>query len=345
LHAGKLERQAQFLKAVTTSIGDWLTVSAPDGRLIYAKPAFAEAVGLGSDGVTGRVWSDVVKTAAIESTEEGLIDFLDEDGQFVEVNGERRAIALSTSALSTVNGVVDGIVRVARDCTESVAQRQGRLRALVQTVDAFVHAVERRDPFLLGHTRRLRRHAIAVGRKLGLTGEELASLALAASLSQIGKIFVPDHILTMEGRHGPEERELIRRHILHAIAILERIDFVAPIVDIIAQMHERLDGGGYPHGLAGEAIGMAARILGVADVFCARTAPRSYRARMSVGKTLRHLASNGQRYDLNVVAALADVVGELDDIDDAKSIERSFIDASIWREDRAAAVHGCDGLG
>ena len=335
--AERIDRQRQFLQSITKSIRDWLTVDSPDGQLIYANPAFEAAAGSLEGPVIGKTWDDFVR----ESHDEELLqdDLIQLTGagsfDFVEIGGSRRIISSHVSNLTSEDGSVHGMVRVVRDHTALIAEQQRRQLSVTQTVDAFIHAIELRDPFLLGHTERLRTHAIAIGRKLGLSTSELASLALAASLSQIGKIFIPDHILAKPDRHSAEEMAVMRNHSLHAVDILTRIDFDLPVANIVAQMHERLDGSGYPHGLAGDQIEIGPRILGVVDVFCARTAPRSYRDRISAGRTLYHLASNDRRYDLKVVAALADIVGHDDVIDDnLGKIERTFIDTAAWRKRR-----------
>ena len=98
---------------------------------------------------------------------------------------------------------------------------------------------------------------------------------------------------------------MMQRHVGHALRVLEGVDLDLPVVAAIAQMHERLDGRGYPRGLEGAAIGKEGRVLAVADVFCARTRPRSYRDAILPAEALRHLRSNARRYDEGVVAALS----------------------------------------
>jgi len=332
-HAQRVARQRQFLQSVTTSISDWLTVSSPEGELIYANPAFEAVIGQPGLSLSGCRWDDFVKEeSGVEPRPEDILGLIDPAPfDIVEIAGDRRVISSGVSSMHAEDGRIQGTVRVVRDHTDVVAERRRRLLSLSQTVDAFVHAIELRDPFLLGHTERVRTHAIAIGKRLGLSTNDLANLALAASLSQIGKIFIPDDILKKPDRHDPEEGKVMRDHILRAADILKRIDFETPIVDVLVQMHERLDGTGYPFGIAGAEISLAARILAVADVYCARTAPRSYRDRLSAGKTLYHLASNDRRYDLKVVAALAEFVGHDQEAEELDTIEQTFIDAAIWQ--------------
>lgn len=331
-HAIMAERQRQFLQSVTTSMGDWLTVTSPRGELIYMNAAFEAAAGQSRSTLAGRAWEDLVDDAQAGKPPDDWLGLIDA-GPFdvVEIAGRQRVISTHVSDLKAESGGIEGTIRVVRDHTDLVAERRRRLTSLTQTVDAFIHAIELRDPFLLGHTRRVRDLVIALGRRLGLSTHELANLALAASLSQIGKIFVPDEVLTKPERHDSQEEKIMRDHILHAVDILKRIDFQAPIVDVLVQMHERLDGSGYPFGIVRNQISKSARILAVADVFCARTAPRSYRDRLSSGKALYHLASNERRYDMTVVAALAEIVGREEMPGASDMIERSFIDAAIWQ--------------
>ena len=176
------------------------------------------------------------------------------------------------------------------------------------TVDSLIRAVELRDPFLVGHTRRVQRYAALVGQRLGLNDSELATLDIAACLSQVGKIFVPEDILAKAGRLDEEQIQDMRRHVDHALRVIAPIEFDLPIAETIAQMYERLDGSGYPKGLRGDQIQPPARILGVADVFCALTETRAYRDEQSTGKAMIYFAQHPQRYDVKVVAALAEVL-------------------------------------
>ncbi len=141
--------------------------------------------------------------------------------------------------------------------------------------------------------------------------QEIATVEIAANLSQIGKLAVAREILTKPKRLSEAEIAQMQQHIDHAAAILRDIDFELPVLETITQMHELLDGEGYPAGLSGEQIRLTARILAACDVFCARVAPRSYRSGISPEVALDILEQNGHRYDPAVIAALRTVAGSV----------------------------------
>ena len=174
--------------------------------------------------------------------------------------------------------------------------------------DTLVRAIELRDPYLAGHSRRVAEFSLAVGKQIGCSEEELATLELAANLSQIGKLAIRKDLLNKPARLTAEEIAEMEAHVDHAVEFLQGIDFELPVVETIAQMHERLNGEGYPKGLKGEAISLTGRILGACDVFCARLEPRSYRSGLAPEAVLDILAENETRYDPRVIEALKQVV-------------------------------------
>src|SRR3546814_9726631 len=115
-------------------------------------------------------------------------------------------------------------------------------------------------------------------------------------------------LLTKPSRLTAEEVAEMEAHVAHAIEFLQGIDFDLPVVETIAQMHERLNGEGYPQHLEGDAISLTGRILGACDVFCARLEPRSYRSGLAPEAVLDILAQNETRYDRKVIEALKLVV-------------------------------------
>jgi PAS domain S-box-containing protein len=311
--AAGIHRQRRVLASITDAMQEMLCLKNPAGHYAYVNPAFAAALAKSVDEILGRTDAELFGPEAAAHQSQSDRQAL--EGRAVVAGpgeitlcGRTRYLSTSKVRICDETGAVTGLVAVARDETELVEQRRKHERLIRATVDALIRAIELRDPFLVGHTRRLRDCAVAVGGALGCDDRELATLDLAACLSQVGKIFVPDHILTKRGRLREGEVQEMRRHVGHALRVVGPIDFGLPVRDAIGQMYERLDGSGYPNGLAGEQINPLARILGVVDAYCALTEPRAYRGQLSAGNALLHLAENPAWYDVNVVAALAQVV-------------------------------------
>ena len=147
---------------------------------------------------------------------------------------------------------------------------------------------------------------------MGLAERDLATLDLAACLSQVGKIFVPQHVLTKREPLDEAEIRELRRHVDHALEVIRPINFELPVSEALGQMYERLDGSGYPAGLCAGQIRPLARILGVVDAFCALTEARGHRHEISAGKALLYLAGHPHLFDVKVVAALAEVIAAED---------------------------------
>jgi PAS domain S-box-containing protein len=311
--AGRIQHQRRLLQNITDAVHEMLWLKDRDDRYAYANPAFARALGRPVEQILGKTDQELLPAEEARRLAAGdervlrghpVITRSDE----VTLAGRRYHLALSKMPLRDDQDRIAGIVGIARDETELIDQRRDRERAVRQMVDALIRAIELRDPFLVGHTRRLRGYALDVGRRLDLSERDLTTLDLAASLCQIGKIFVPDEILTKPDRHTEAEAAVMRSHVTHALEVLGPIDFDLPVDRVVGEMYERLDGSGYPRGLPSEQIGLLARILGAVDVFCALTAPRSYRDKIAPEKALEHLATHAHLFDIVVTSVLADVI-------------------------------------
>jgi HD-GYP domain-containing protein (c-di-GMP phosphodiesterase class II) len=168
--------------------------------------------------------------------------------------------------------------------------------------------VEMRDPYTAGHERRCAELVVAIAHQLELDEDDVELLDLTARMHDIGQISVPAEILTRPGRLSQNEFTLIKAHPQVAHDILASIDFGRPVAEVILQHHERLDGSGYPRGLAGEGILLEARILAVADVVEAMSSHRPYRAALGVEAALAEISAGaGTLYDARVVAACEQV--------------------------------------
>jgi HD-GYP domain-containing protein (c-di-GMP phosphodiesterase class II) len=167
-----------------------------------------------------------------------------------------------------------------------------------------VDAIEAKDVATLGHVRRVSAYALAIGKKLGLHGQELRSLVLAAELHDVGKIGVPDHILAKPGKLNDEETAEMRRHAIRGYEIAERVPALRALAPVIRAHHERIGGTGYPDALTGEQIPLLARIIAVADSYDAMTSSRPYRDAMARAEAIGELRRvRGRELDARCVDA------------------------------------------
>ena len=157
--------------------------------------------------------------------------------------------------------------------------------------------IESRDPGLGEHHHRLGESAVEFARHAGCSSEEAAMRAMSARLHDIGKLAISDHILNKPGRLTATEFSLVRQHAEIGQQLLSPLGLDAGISDAVYCHHENYDGSGYPEGLAGEAIPLAARIVRILDSYDAMTETRSYRQGISHADALRRLQANSQHYD------------------------------------------------
>jgi len=171
-----------------------------------------------------------------------------------------------------------------------------------ETLEGWAKAVELRDRETAGHSDRVTEWTLKLALALGVEKEQLIHVRRGAILHDIGKIGVPDTILLKEGALTPEEWQIIRQHPVFAYEVLRSIRFLQPALDIPYCHHEKWDGSGYPRGLKGEEIPLAARIFAVVDVWDALTSDRPYRKAWSPAEAREYLQSQaGKHFDPRVV--------------------------------------------
>ena len=150
-----------------------------------------------------------------------------------------------------------------------------------------------------------------IGRAMDMRGARLESLTAASLLHDVGKIGVPDAILTKPGPLSGEEFEIVKRHPQTAVDILGEVSFLADVKPIILHHHERFDGGGYPAGLRGDDIPFGSRIIAVADAIDTMLSPRTYKAAYSLDRVREELsAGSGSQFDPQVVGVALQTLSE-----------------------------------
>lgn len=163
--------------------------------------------------------------------------------------------------------------------------------------------LEARDSFMRGHSKRVARHAERIARELGLPSDEVERIRDAALVHDVGKLFLPHAILAYPGRLSHDEFELVKRHAADGAELVRELGD-PDLTAIVRHHHERIDGNGYPDGLAGDEIPLGARILAVADTFDALTSERPYRKAASYKSALDVVSEEaGTQLDAGVVAA------------------------------------------
>ena len=188
---------------------------------------------------------------------------------------------------------------------------QNLKKGMDSTIQAIAMTVEKRDPYTSGHQMRVAALTRAIAEKIGLAEDQIEGAYMAASLHDIGKIALPAEILSKPIQLTDIEISLIQAHAQAGYDILKGIEFPWPIADIIIQHHERMDGSGYPQGLAGDSISIEARIIGVCDVVETMSSHRPYRPSMGIGRALEEITRNsGPLYDADVVTACLKVFTE-----------------------------------
>jgi putative nucleotidyltransferase with HDIG domain len=191
------------------------------------------------------------------------------------------------------------------DLLDSTRQLEESLLETVETLNA---AVEARDPYTAGHSQRVRRVSLAIGRELGLSPKQLGALGTAALFHDVGKIGIPDSILTKAGPLTPSEAAIMREHVTRGAEIVAKVSSFHDAVPAVRHHHERWDGLGYPDGLSGSEIPLEASIIGLADAWDAMTTDRPYAAALSLNDALMQVRTcREKQFNPAVVDAFTDV--------------------------------------
>jgi diguanylate cyclase (GGDEF)-like protein/putative nucleotidyltransferase with HDIG domain len=191
----------------------------------------------------------------------------------------------------------------------------------LRTIEALALAIEAKDQATHEHLRRVRTYVEEIGKDMQLSDLEQDALRAAALLHDIGKLAIPEHILSKPGKMTAEEFEKMKIHPIVGAEILECVGFPCPVVPIVEAHHEKWDGSGYPFGLKGEAIPIGARILSVVDSLDALASDRQYRRALPLDQAMEHIESqSGKSFDPRVVEVLKRRYRELEKMAQAQPI-------------------------
>jgi len=221
---------------------------------------------------------------------------------------DQAAYAAKHGGKGRVGRPEDAVLPLDRDPAALAAQLE---HANMATVEALAAAVDAKDPYTRGHSGRVSGYATAIAQVLGLPEADVARVRLAGLLHDVGKIGVPDAILTKPGALDDAEFAVLRQHPVIGERMLAAVPFLREILPAVRHHHERWDGRGYPDGIAEGAIPEDAAILMVADSFDAMTSSRTYRPALPLSEARRRLREgSGSQFDARIVAAFEHAYGE-----------------------------------
>lgn len=207
-----------------------------------------------------------------------------------------------------------------KNAEERVRHAEEINRTHLATIEALATAIDAKDQTTSGHVRRTQTYAIETGKTIGMTEAEIEAVKAAAVLHDVGKIAIPEYILNKPGRLTDEEFAIMKTHVLVGAEILRGVNFPYPVIPAVKHHHEKYNGSGYPDGLKGEEIPIAARVLSVVDVYDALMQDRPYRKGLPKEKVIDMMKRDaGSHFDPRVVEVFFANIDRLEEM--VKSLE------------------------
>ena len=258
-------------------------------RFVIAVTLLALLVGyLSALGITRPIQGLVRSTRAIARAE---------FHERAEVRGAAEISELAETFNTMAGDIEKYVDRLQLAASENRELFMGSIRMLAAAIDE-------KDPYTRGHSGRVAKYSLIIGRELRLSSDELDKLRISALLHDVGKIGVDDHVLKKPGKLTDEEFTLMKQHPAKGANIMRPVAQLKDMLPGIELHHERMDGQGYPYGLVGEQIPMMARIIAVADTFDAITTNRPYQSAMDLDYAVNRIQQlGGAKFDMDVVNA------------------------------------------
>ena len=312
----KLRQEREFANTIIQSSPVFFVAIDADGKTIMMNDTMLCALGYVADEVVGkhclttfvpegdrvmlsRVFEELTRLNKVTLNENRI---LTRDGRELLVEWHSRPVFKE-------KGEFDFFFSLGIDITERKRMDEALKSSFLQLAETTSHALEFRDPYTAGHQRNVAELARLVGERMGFNEERRRGLYIAGLLHDIGKISIPEEILTYPDNLREAEWALIRSHARCGYEILKDTNFPWPVAELACHHHERLDGSGYPGGLKGDELSLEVRILAVCDVVDAMLANRPYRLARPKEEIIKELrAGRGEKYDSRVVDLLLEII-------------------------------------
>ncbi len=310
----------EWLEAIITSSMDCIVAIDSNGAIIEFNQAAEKTFGYKKEQINGNKMADILIPERFRvAHHQGVDHFLTTHetrliGRRVEVtalraSGEEFPVELTIIPVNERRSPI--FTAYIRDISERKQFEKERIeheseltRLLNQTIQSVVRTLESKDPYTAGHQLRVAELSVQIAKHMGLSDEVIQGISYGSMIHDIGKIAVPSEILNRPGILSPVAMSMVKTHSEIGYQITKDIEFPWPVAEMIFQHHERLDGSGYPRGLAGDEILIESQVIAVADVVEAITAHRPYRKARDIAVAFEEIESQaGVLYNPEVVAA------------------------------------------
>ncbi|NKB55830.1 MAG: PAS domain-containing protein [Alphaproteobacteria bacterium] len=312
--AERFENQRDFMHLVTNSQPNSIAIYDAQGCYRWFNSVAVELSGIDKESLYGKPVASVigpVEAKRIIRWIESCLEHWEPESHTHTLTRtiggvpEERVYSSDLIPLPATEDEAVGVLFVSQDITDSVNERMRRERIMRQLVSTLVSVVDRRDPFSANHSVRVGMVSRAIASEMELEPELGEAAEIAGNLMNLGKISVPEQVLTKAEALSETEIQLIRDSILTSADLVSDIEFDGPIAETIRQLQENFDGSGMPGGLAGDEILLTARVVSVANAFVAMVSARAYRPGMKFDRAIDILLEeSGKAFDRRAVSAL-----------------------------------------
>ncbi len=304
--AQRYHEQRDLLRLVADSQPGAMAIVDRDGRYLWANRRIWDAAGLDEEGIVGKTLAAIVGPVPAKALVKAVREALDDDQvvtrtHIEERGGESRTYMSQFIPLPATPEAPARVLIASEDVTELLAERAKRERIMHQLVSTLVGVVDRRDPYSANHSAWVARLARAIAEELELPPREAEAVEVAGRLMNLGKILVPEEILTKAGALDDDEIALVRGSLRAGVDLLDGVEFDGPVVETLRELYDR------DHADADDdTILLTTRIISVANTLVALVSPRAYRKGLSVDEALDSLLSRmGGGANRRAVLALA----------------------------------------
>ncbi len=324
--------QQQIIDSINATLTDGVVLTDTLGNIRYSNPSFAKMVYHDTEAIIGFKMGSILHPDSAEKLQKHLDKVVSSEGIFdfeekLHIKGKDVYWQGVYTPYFGQSEDISGVVAVYRDTTKMVEEREAEQARIDQLIQVLTMSIELVNPYLRGHSKVMGELSEKLARRLGRSVDERKTLGMAASLSQMGMISLPKELLNKKGALTEEERETMKTHVTKTCEILADFDFGLPVQETIVQMHENMDGTGYPYGLEGDKINYLSRILHVANAFCAILRPRVYRQGRTLEDALGILNKESSLYDKKVLEALEEFTASEEGKTFVSALQRTNIPA------------------